>query len=53
MEILAPAGDFEAARSAVHNGADAIYVGGRILNARRAAKGFGGEELKDLVRFCR
>ncbi|MBR6794244.1 MAG: U32 family peptidase [Clostridia bacterium] len=53
MEILAPAGDFEAARSAVHNGADAIYVGGRILNARRAAKGFDGEELKELVRYCR
>ncbi len=53
MEILAPAGDFEAARSAVHNGADAIYVGGRILNARRAAKGFDGAELKALVKFCR
>lgn len=53
MEILAPAGDFEAARSAVHNGADAIYVGGHILNARRAAKGFSGEELAELVRFCR
>lgn len=53
MEILAPAGDFEAARSAVHNGADAIYVGGRVLNARRAAKGFSGEELRKLVAFCR
>ncbi len=53
MEILAPAGDFEAAKSAVHNGADAIYVGGRILNARRASKGFSGEELRELVRYCR
>ena len=53
MEILAPAGDFESAKSAVHNGADAIYVGGRILNARRASKGFDGEELKALVRYCR
>ena len=53
MEILAPAGDFAAARSAVHNGADAIYVGGSILNARRAAKGFSGEELKELCAFCR
>ncbi|MBQ6823443.1 MAG: U32 family peptidase [Clostridia bacterium] len=53
MEILAPAGDFEAAKSAVNNGADAIYVGGRILNARRAAKGFSGEELKELVKYCR
>lgn len=53
MEILAPAGDFDAAKSAVNNGADAIYVGGRVLNARRAAKGFSGEELKELVRYCR
>ncbi len=53
MEILAPAGDFDAAKSAVLNGADAIYVGGRILNARRASKGFDGEELKNLVRYCR
>ncbi len=53
MELLAPAGTIEAARSAVHNGADAVYVGGRILNARRAAKGFSGEELKDLVAYCR
>ncbi len=53
MELLAPAGDFEAARSAVHNGADAVYVGGRILNARRASKGFSGEELAELVKFCR
>ena len=53
MELLAPAGTIEAARSAVHNGADAVYVGGRILNARRAAKGFSGEELKELVAYCR
>jgi putative protease len=52
MEILAPAGDFAAARSAVHNGADAVYVGGRVLNARRAAKGFSGQELKELCAFC-
>ena len=53
MEILAPAGDFESARSAVCNGADAIYAGGRLLNARRAARGFSGSELEELVRYCR
>ena len=37
----------------MHNGADAIYVGGQSLNARRAAKGFSGAELKELVEFCR
>lgn len=52
MELLAPAGDFEAAVSAVRNGADAIYVGGMNFNARRAAKGFDGEELKKLVSYC-
>ncbi len=53
MELLAPAGDFLSARSAVANGADAVYVGGQILNARRAAAGFSGEELKQLVAYCR
>ncbi len=53
MELLAPAGDFLSARSAVANGADAVYVGGQKLNARRAAAGFTGEELKQLVAYCR
>ncbi len=52
MELLAPAGDFKSARSAVANGADAIYVGGQSLNARRASAGFSGEELKELVAYC-
>lgn len=52
MELLAPAGDFDSAISAVRNGADAVYVGGRSFNARRAAAGFGGEELKELVAYC-
>ncbi len=52
MEILAPAGNWEAAKAAVLGGADAIYVGGKTLNARRAAAGFDGEELKDLVAYC-
>ena len=52
MEILAPAGNFESAKAAVLGGADAVYVGGKILNARRAAPGFSGEELRELVAFC-
>lgn len=52
MELLAPAGDFQSAVSAVRNGADAIYVGGRILNARRAAAGFDEQGLCALVRYC-
>lgn len=52
MELLAPAGNFASARSAVNNGADAIYAGGPLLNARRASAGFTGEELARLVAFC-
>ena len=52
MEILAPAGNFEAAKAAVLGGADAIYVGGTVLNARRAAAGFDGQQLKELVAYC-
>ncbi len=52
MEILAPAGNFDAAKAAVLGGADAIYAGGTVLNARRAAAGFNGEELKELVAYC-
>ena len=52
MELLAPAGTPEAVKSAVRNGADAIAVGGEGLNARRAAPGFGGEELRALIAYC-
>ncbi|MBQ7096144.1 MAG: U32 family peptidase [Clostridia bacterium] len=52
MELLAPAGNFEAAVSAVRNGADAIYLGGKTLNARRAACGFDGDALKEIVAYC-
>ena len=36
-EILAPAGDWECARAAVENGADAIYFGLERFNARMRA----------------
>lgn len=51
-ELLAPAGSYAAAVEAVKNGADAIYVGGTMLNARMNAKNFGDEELKSAVELC-
>lgn len=36
-EILAPAGSFDSLTAAVRCGADAVYLGGRELNARRNA----------------
>lgn len=52
MELLAPAGSYDAVISAVRNGADAIYLGGKALNARRTAHGFGQEELREIVAYC-
>ena len=36
-ELLVPAGSMEPLIAAVENGADAVYVGGRLFNARMNA----------------
>ena len=38
--------------AAVHNGADAIYVGAPNFNARGRSKDFGLDELKEIIDFC-
>ena len=50
-ELLAPAGDWECARAAVENGADAIYFGLERFNARMRAKNFTTADLPALMEF--
>ncbi len=50
-ELLAPAGDWECAKAAVENGADAIYFGLERFNARRRAKNFTVADLPKLMEF--
>lgn len=50
-ELLAPAGDWECARAAVENGADAIYFGLERFNARMRAKNFTLADLPELMAF--
>ena len=50
-ELLAPAGDWEALRAAVANGADAVYFGLSNFNARARAANFTPDELPDVMRF--
>jgi len=50
-ELLAPAGDREALRAAVANGADAVYFGLTGFNARARAANFTPAELPDVMRF--
>ena len=50
-ELLAPAGDWECARAAVENGADAIYFGLERFNARMRAHNFTLADLPSLMGF--
>src|SRR5437763_8944679 len=50
-ELLAPAGDWECARAAVENGADAIYFGLERFNARMRAQNFTAADLPKLTEF--
>jgi putative protease len=52
MELLAPVGSSEALRAAVQNGADAVYFGGKLFNARQFADNFSIEEIKERVRYA-
>ena len=45
-ELLAPAGNREAFEAAIAAGADAVYLGGEGLNARRNADNFSTEDLR-------
>jgi putative protease len=50
-ELLAPAGDWECAKAAVENGADAIYFGLERFNARMRAQNFTEADLPRLMDF--
>ena len=50
-ELLAPAGDWECAKAAVENGADAIYFGLDRFNARMRARNFTEADLPALMDF--
>lgn len=51
-EILAPAGSAESLKAAVRCGANAVYLGGKALNARRNASNFSESELAEAVEYC-
>src|SRR5579872_3803793 len=50
-ELLAPAGDWECAKAAVENGADAVYFGLERFNARMRARNFTEADLPMLMEF--
>src|SRR3954453_22066062 len=50
-ELLAPAGDWDAMRAAVANGANAVYFGLDNFNARHRATNFRAEELPKIMQY--
>ncbi|MBI4454103.1 U32 family peptidase [Candidatus Woesearchaeota archaeon] len=52
IELLLPAGNEECLRAAVHNGADAVYLGLQNFNARRSADNFGAHNIFSAIDFC-
>ncbi len=49
MELLAPAGDWEALKAALEAGANAVYLGFAALSARQKARNFSREEINSAV----
>lgn len=52
-ELLAPAGNLEKLKIAVHYGADAVYIGGQEYGLRSNADNFTFEEMKEGVEFAK
>ncbi|WP_202819970.1 DUF3656 domain-containing U32 family peptidase [Calderihabitans maritimus] len=50
-ELLAPAGNMEALMAAVENGADAVYLGGKLFSARHYADNFDDQEMKEALAY--
>ncbi len=51
-ELLAPAGSYSKLLTALHFGADAVYVGGKNFSLRTFADNFTPEELKKAIEYA-
>ena len=52
IELLAPAGSLESLKAAVNSGANAVYLGGTMFNARAYATNFSDEELQVAIEYA-
>ncbi|MBW3020367.1 U32 family peptidase [Candidatus Woesearchaeota archaeon] len=52
VELLLPAGNFENLKTAVENGADAVYLGIKRFNARVKAGNFSIPKLKEAISYA-
>lgn len=52
VELLSPAGNMMALKSAIYNGADAVYLSGKEYGARKFAQNFSVEEIAEAIKFA-
>ena len=52
VELLSPVGSKESLLASIENGADAVYLGGKLFNARKYATNFDDEELREAVSYA-
>ena len=53
VELLSPVGNFECLKSAVQNGANAVYFGANSFGARAFAGNFDDEELNKAINYAK
>lgn len=51
-ELLLPVGNLDMALAAIHNGADAVYLGFPHFNARGRSQDFDVQELREIIETC-
>ncbi len=52
IELLAPAGNLEKAKTAIRYGADAVYIGGQQFSLRSRASNFNLDQIAELCQFA-
>ena len=52
IELLAPAGNMEALKAAIHAGADAVYLSGKKYGAQQYAENFTNEEIIEAIKYA-
>ena len=52
-ELLSPAGDLEKLKFAFEYGADAVYMGGKVLGMRAKSKNFDMEEIEEGLKYAK
>jgi len=52
VELLAPAGDLQRLKTAIHFGADAVYIGGKRFSLRSRASNFDLDDIKEGVQYA-